>query len=80
MAMWQAGTVASHPQQKERQLEEQVHRNLYQHALLRVHQAHYQPELQKRAALLQARLQSASALALELFNSRGSAASALLDV
>jgi len=45
--------VASHPQQKERQLEEVVNRNSYQHALLRMHQAHYQPEPHKQLALLQ---------------------------
>ncbi len=49
----QAGTVAPHPQQKELELEELVNRNPYQHALLRMHQAPYQPQLHQRLALLQ---------------------------
>lgn len=49
----QAGTVASHPQHKERELEELVNRNPYQQALLRMHQAPYQPQPHQRLALLQ---------------------------
>ena len=51
----QAGTVGSHPQQKERELEELVNRNPYQQALLRMHQAQYQPQPHQQLALLQVR-------------------------
>ena len=60
--MFQAGTVASHPMQKERQLEEEVNRNPYQHALMRMHQAHYQLEAHKQTALLQVAVQVASVM------------------
>ena len=49
----QAGTVAPHPQQKERELEKLVNRNPYHHALLRMHQAAYQPQPHQQLALLQ---------------------------
>lgn len=49
----QAGTVAPHPQQKERELEQLVNRNPYQHVLLRMHQAAYQPQPHQQLALLQ---------------------------
>ena len=45
--------VASHPVQKERQLEEQINKNVYQHAMLRMHQACYYTEPHKQADLLQ---------------------------
>ncbi|KAL0048239.1 hypothetical protein WJX82_010821 [Trebouxia sp. C0006] len=48
-----AGTVAPHPQQKERELEQLVNRNPYQHVLLRMHQAAYQPQPHQQLALLQ---------------------------
>ena len=49
----QAGTVVSHPVQKERHLEHVVNKNPYQHALLRMHQARYQPAPHRQLALLQ---------------------------
>jgi hypothetical protein len=49
----QAGTIAPHPQQKERELEQLVNRNPYQHALMRMHQAPYQPQPHQQLALLQ---------------------------
>ena len=49
----QAGTVASHPKQTERQLEEVANRNPYQLALVRMHQARYQAQPHTQTGLLQ---------------------------
>lgn len=51
--MLQAGVVGSHPVQTERELLQMVNLNPYQHALLCMHQAHYQPDAGKQAELLQ---------------------------
>lgn len=49
----QAGLVGSHPVQKEQELQQMVNRNPYQHALLCIHQAQYQPDKRRQAELLQ---------------------------
>ena len=49
----QAGLAGSHPVQKERELLQVIKRNPYQHALLCIHQAPYQPDRRTQAELLQ---------------------------
>lgn len=49
----QAGLAGSHPVQKERELLQAIKRNPYQHALLCIHQAPYQPDRRTQAELLQ---------------------------